>query len=37
MQNYGVVFSEFCGYAENKIYAFWFQKWPKDGLIAMIT
>ena len=27
-ENYGVVFSEFWF---NKIYTFWFQKWPKDG------
>ena len=25
-QNFGL-----SGYAENKIYTFWFQKWPKDG------
>ena len=25
-QNFGL-----SGYAENEIYAFWFQKWPKDG------
>ena len=31
---YGVVFFQnfgSSGYAENEIYAFWFQKWPKDG------
>ena len=33
IRNYGVFFQNFglSGYAENEIYASWFQKSPKDG------